>query len=203
MSDATRIVSPNQDARPAGAKITLIVVHGISLPPGKFGGDDVARLFTNTLDPYADPYFSGIVHLRVSSHFFIRRDGRLVQFVPCRRRAWHAGVSSWRGRASCNDFSVGIELEGTDDLAYTAAQYRMLSRVARDLRERYPIRDMVGHSDIAPGRKTDPGAAFDWPLLGRLLGVPPTDGAAGVGTRRGPAEGPGKRPVSGRQGYRL
>jgi len=198
-----RIVSPNQDARPAGAKITLIVVHGISLPPGKFGGDDVARLFTNSLDPDADPFYPGIAHLKVSSHFFIRRDGKLMQFVPCGLRAWHAGVSSWRGRASCNDYSVGIELEGTDDLAYATAQYRMLARIARALRERYPIRDMVGHSEIAPGRKTDPGAAFDWPLLGRLLGVPPTDGTAGVVTNGGPAKGPGKRPVSGKRGFRL
>jgi N-acetyl-anhydromuramoyl-L-alanine amidase len=185
MSGATRILSPNQDARPASAKITLIVVHGISLPPGKFGGDAVAQLFTNALDPNANPYFPGIAHLRVSSHFFIRRDGTPVQFVPCRRRAWHAGVSSWRGRPSCNDFSVGIELEGTDHLAYTTAQYAMLARVARALRERYPIRDMVGHSDIAPGRKTDPGAAFDWARLGRLLGVPRTDGRADTLPNRG------------------
>ncbi len=197
MPDATRIVSPNQDARPAGAEITVIVVHGISLPPGKFGSDGVSRLFTNTLDPDADPYFPGIAHLKVSSHFFIRRDGELVQFVPCRLRAWHAGVSSWRGRASCNDFSVGIELEGTDDVAYTAAQYRMLARVARALCARYPIRDMVGHSDIAPARKTDPGAAFDWPRLGRLLGVLPTDGTAGAAANRDPAQGPDKRPLTG------
>ena len=200
---AIQVPSPNWDARPPGTVISLIVVHGISLPPGKFGGDDVARLFTNRLDPSADPYFPGIAHLRVSSHFFIRRDGNLMQFVLCKRRAWHAGVSSWRGRASCNDFSVGIELEGTDDLAYATAQYRMLARIARALRERYPIRDMVGHSEIAPGRKTDPGAAFDWPLLGRLLGVPPTDGTAGVVTNGGPAKGPGKRPVSGKRGFRL
>jgi AmpD protein len=203
MSDATRIVSPNQNARPAGAKITLIVVHGISLPPGKFGGDGVARLFTNTLDPEADPYYPGIAHLRVSSHFFIRRAGTLVQFVPCGLRAWHAGVSSWRGRASCNDFSIGIEMEGTDELPYSAAQYKMLARVARALRGRYPIRDMVGHSDIAPGRKTDPGAAFDWSRLGRLLGVPPVDGAAGVVPNRGPAKGPGNRPATDRRGHRL
>lgn len=175
---ATQIPSPNCDARPAGTEVSLIIVHGISLPPGKFGGADVARLFTNTLDPGADPYYPGIAHLKVSSHFFIRRDGELVQFVPCGRRAWHAGVSSWRGRASCNDYSVGIELEGTDDLPYAAPQYRMLARVARALRWRYPIRDMVGHRDVAPGRKTDPGAAFDWPRLGRLLGVPPTEGRA-------------------------
>ena len=177
---ATQVPSPNCDARPAGTEVSLIVVHGISLPPGKFGGGDVARLFTNELDPGADPYFPGIAHLRVSAHFFIRRDGELVQFVPCGRRAWHAGVSSWRGLSGCNDYSVGIELEGTDDVPYAAAQYRRLAQVARALRRRYPVRDMVGHSDVAPGRKTDPGAAFDWPRLGRLLGAAPTDGRAGA-----------------------
>ena len=175
---AAQVASPNQDDRPTGSTISLIVVHGISLPPGRFGGDGVARLFTNTLDPDADPYYRGIARLRVSSHFFIRRDGALVQFVPCGRRAWHAGISSWRGRAACNNYSVGIELEGTDDLAYESAQYMMLARLARALRRRYPIRDMVGHCDVAPGRKTDPGAAFDWPRLGRLLGATPTDGRA-------------------------
>jgi N-acetyl-anhydromuramoyl-L-alanine amidase len=177
-SGGTRIDSINCDDRPAGTAISLVVVHGISLPPGVFGGDGVARLFTNTLDAGADPYFPGIAHLRVSSHFFIRRDGSLVQFVPCIRRAWHAGVSSWRGRAACNDYSVGIELEGTDDVPYTGPQYRMLARLARALRDRYPIRDMVGHSDIAPGRKTDPGPAFDWARLGQMLGAGPTDGRA-------------------------
>jgi AmpD protein len=175
---ATQIPSPNCDARPARTAISLIVVHGISLPPGRFGGGDVASLFTNTLDPAADPYYPGIAHLRVSSHFFIRRDGTLVQFVPCRKRAWHAGTSSWRGRPACNDYSVGIELEGTDDRAYAAPQYAMLARVAKALCGRYPIRDMVGHSDVAPGRKTDPGPAFDWPRLGRLLGAAPTSGRA-------------------------
>jgi len=175
---AAQVASPNQDDRPTGAAISLIVVHGISLPPGRFGGDGVARLFTNTLDAGADPYYRGIAHLRVSSHFFIRRDGALVQFVACGRRAWHAGISSWRGRAACNDYSVGIELEGTDDLPYESGQYLMLARLARALRRRYPIRDMVGHSDVAPGRKTDPGPTFDWPRLGRLLGARPTDGRA-------------------------
>jgi AmpD protein len=174
----TQIPSPNCDARPAGTDISLIVVHGISLPPGQFGGGDVARLFTNELDTSADPYYPGIARLRVSAHFFIRRDGELVQFVACARRAWHAGVSSWRGRPGCNDYSVGIELEGTDDLPYMSAQYRRLAQVARALCRRYPIRDMVGHSDVAPGRKTDPGAAFDWPRLGRMLGALPTDGRA-------------------------
>jgi len=180
-ASAVQVPSPNCDPRPAGTDVSLIVVHGISLPPGVFGGGDVARLFTNELDPAADPYYPGIAHLRVSAHFFIRRDGELVQFVPCLRRAWHAGVSSWRGRSGCNDYSVGIELEGTDDLPYQAAQYRRLAQVARALRRRYPIRDMVGHSDVAPGRKTDPGAAFDWLHLGKLLGARPTDGRAGAG----------------------
>ena len=130
LSAAVQVSSPNCDDRPPGTTISLIVVHGISLPPGNFGGDGVVQLFTNTLDPAADPYYPGIAHLKVSSHFFIRRDGSLMQFVPCRRRAWHAGVSSWRGRAACNDFSVGIELEGTDNLPYAALQYRMLARVA-------------------------------------------------------------------------
>jgi N-acetyl-anhydromuramoyl-L-alanine amidase len=175
---AVQVPSPNCDARPPGVAVSLIVVHGISLPPGKFGGDDVTRLFTNTLDSSSDPYYPGIAHLKVSSHFFIRRDGTLVQFVACARRAWHAGVSSWRGRPSCNDFSVGIELEGTDDLPYAAAQYTMLAQLAKALCRRYPIRDMVGHCDVAPGRKTDPGDAFDWRRLGRLLGAAPTSGRA-------------------------
>jgi AmpD protein len=177
-SPARQIPSPNWDARPRGTGISLIVVHGISLPPGRFGSGDVARLFTNTLDQTTDPFYPGIAHLRVSSHFFIHRNGRLVQFVPCRKRAWHAGASSWRGRPACNDYSVGIELEGTDDRAYAAPQYAMLAAVAKALCGRYPIRDMVGHSDVAPGRKTDPGPAFDWPRLGRLLGAAPTSGRA-------------------------
>ena len=167
---ATQVPSPNCDARPAGTDVSLIVVHGISLPPGKFGGGDVARFFANELDPAADPFYPGIAHLRVSAHFFIRRDGELVQFVPCARRAWHAGVSSWRGRPSCNDYSIGIELEGTDDLPYATAQYRRLAQVVRTLRVRYPIRDLVGHSHVAPGRKTDPGESFDWSALRASLG---------------------------------
>jgi len=138
----------------------------------------VSELFTNALDPGAHPYYRKIAHLKVSAHFFIRRDGTLFQFVPCSLRAWHAGVSSWRSARGCNDFSIGIELEGTDDLAYAAPQYAMLARVAAALCKRYPIRDMVGHSDIAPGRKTDPGPAFDWSRLGRVLGVLPTSGTA-------------------------
>jgi len=157
--------SPNQDARPRGTEISLLVVHCISLPPGEFGGDAIERLFTNRLDSAAHPYFRTIAGLRVSAHFLIRRAGELVQFVPLERRAWHAGVSSWRGRARCNDFSVGVELEGTEDAVFTAAQYRRLARLVGHLRTQLPLRDIAAHSDVAPGRKTDPGAHFDWPRL--------------------------------------
>lgn len=141
------------------------MVHSISLPPGEFGGDAIERLFTNRLDPAAHPYFREIEGLKVSSHFLIRRDGELVQFVPVKRRAWHAGVSSWRGRARCNDFSIGVELEGTDDGPFTRAQYARLAMLIRHLRATLPLRDIASHSDIAPGRKTDPGPGFDWPRL--------------------------------------
>lgn len=165
---ARQVRSPNHDARPAGSAVTLIVVHGISLPPGEFGGDGIVRLFTNRLDPSAHSYYASIVSSRVSAHFLIRRRGELLQFVSCNDRAWHAGVSAWNGRARCNDFSIGIELEGTDDSPYAAAQYTMLARLVRALRRAYPIADIVGHSDIAPARKTDPGPAFDWARLRRL-----------------------------------
>ncbi len=160
--EARRIDSPNCDARPADTPVELIVIHNISLPPGIFGGDGVAELFTNCLDPAAHPYYAGIHQLRVSAHFFIRRDGELVQFAPCSQRAWHAGVSSWQGRERCNDFSVGIELEGCDDHPFEAAQYVTLNTLLDALRRAYPIRGIAGHSDIAPGRKTDPGPCFDW-----------------------------------------
>jgi len=166
---ARQIRSSNCDARPADASIALIVIHGISLPPGEFGGDGVTRLFTNRLDPVGHPYYATIAGLRVSAHFFVRRDGSLLQFVPCAARAWHAGESAWRGRRRCNDFSIGIELEGADDAPYAMPQYTMLARLVRALRRRYPIEEVVGHSDIAPGRKTDPGPAFDWARLARLL----------------------------------
>lgn len=169
---ARQVASPNFDARPDDAVVSLVVIHGISLPPGRFGSDDVIRLFTNALDPKADAYFAGLAGLRVSAHFFIRRNGELIQFVSCSDRAWHAGVSTWRGRERCNDYSVGIELEGTDDLAYTARQYRRLATVLRALARRYPLQATVGHSDVAPGRKTDPGTAFDWTRLSRLTGAP-------------------------------
>lgn len=165
----TRIDSPNCDQRPSDAAIRLIVVHAISLPPGEFGGEGVAQLFTNRLDPLAHPYYATIHQLRVSAHFFIRRDGHLIQFVPCHARAWHAGVSCWRSRERCNDFSLGIELEGCDDQPFADAQYARLAELIGQLRKDFPIEDIVGHADIAPGRKTDPGPCFDWPRLHRLL----------------------------------
>ena len=159
---ASFIASPNHDERPDGSAITMAVIHNISLPPGQYGSHDVAALFTNTLDPAAHPYFASIHQNRVSAHFFIRRDGELIQFVPCLRRAWHAGISFWQGRERCNDFSVGIELEGCDTEAFEDAQYAVLNRLLTALKQSYPISDIVGHSDIAPGRKTDPGPCFDW-----------------------------------------
>ena len=166
---ARQIRSPNCDGRPEGTAVTLLVVHNISLPPGQFGGDGIVQLFTNRLDLAAHPYYATLADLRVSAHFLIRRDGELVQFVRCTERAWHAGASQWKGRERCNDYSIGVELEGTDTLPYAAPQYTMLARLAKALRRRYPIEDMAGHSDIAPGRKTDPGAAFDWARLARLV----------------------------------
>ncbi len=194
-SRARQVRSPNCDERPAGAAVTLLVVHGISLPPGAFGGDAIERLFTNRLDRAAHPDFAAIAELQVSAHFLVRRSGRLLQFVPCAQRAWHAGASAWRGRERCNDFSIGIELEGTDALPYTRSQYRMLGRVVGALARRYPIEDIVGHSDVAPGRKTDPGPAFDWARLARALAgtglvkrpgraKPPARGGEGVGGER-------------------
>ena len=165
LSVARFLPSPNCDPRPAGEVVSLVVIHAISLPPGEFGGDAVARLFTNCLDADAHPYYREIHHLRLSAHFFIDRVGSITQFVPCGLRAWHAGVSSWRGRSRCNDFSIGIELEGCDDSAFTAAQYQALEPLLQALQRHYPITDVVGHSDIAPGRKTDPGPHFDWQRL--------------------------------------
>jgi len=159
---APQIASPNFDARPEGAKVSLLVIHGISLPPGQFGGPWIVELFTNRLNTKAHPYFATLVDKRVSAHFLIRREGSLAQFVACEMRAWHAGQSRWRGRDDCNDFSIGVELEGTDDLPYTDTQYVTLAALTRALRRRYRIRDIAGHADIAPGRKTDPGPAFDW-----------------------------------------
>jgi len=168
ISPARQVASPNQDARPPGASIDLVVVHGISLPPGEFGGPWVDRLFTNTLPPDVHPFFATIAGLKVSAHLYIRRDGELVQFVPFHARAWHAGASVWRHRLACNDFSVGIELEGDDAVPYSAAQYRRLAEAIVALRRAYATLApdaITGHSDIAPGRKTDPGPLFDWPRL--------------------------------------
>lgn len=166
------VPSPHCDARPPGSSIDLLVIHGISLPPGEFGGPWIERLFLGTLPPEVHPYFAGIRGLRVSAHLLVRRNGELLQFVPFTLRAWHAGVSSFRGRAACNDFSIGIELEGTDQLAYTDAQYAKLLLLSRLLIAAYPgitPARIVGHSDVAPGRKTDPGPAFDWLRLRRAL----------------------------------
>lgn len=164
-----RVASPNCDMRPVGQRLRLIVVHAISLPPGEFSGDGIERLFTNTLDPEVHPYYREIQFLRVSAHFLVRRSGEVVQFVPCSLRAWHAGASEWRGAECCNDFSIGIELEGCDELPFELPQYSALSKLIGILRQHYPIADIVGHADIAPGRKTDPGPMFDWPFLQRLL----------------------------------
>ena len=165
---ARQVLSPHHDSRPADAATDLIVLHGISLPPGEFGGPAIEQLFTGGLSSDAHPYFRQIAALRVSAHVLVRRDGELVQFVPFGKRAWHAGVSAYEGRAGCNDFSVGIELEGTDDVPYTDAQYARTAAVLRALFKVYPDlapTRVVGHSDIAPGRKTDPGPAFDWTRL--------------------------------------
>lgn len=161
--------SPNCDGRPAGGSIELIVIHAISLPPGQFGGPAVIDFFANRLDTGAHPYYASLRDLRVSAHFFIRRDGGVVQFVPCVKRAWHAGASNWKGRDRCNDFSIGIELEGSDDTAFADAQYAALAKLALALRRTYPIKDIVGHSDIAPGRKSDPGPHFDWRRFRALM----------------------------------
>jgi len=165
--------SPNCNTRPDMADISLIVIHGISLPPGEFGGPWIDELFTNTLDAARHPYFSEVAHLTVSSHLLIRRDGEVVQYVPFDLRAWHAGRSSYQGQENCNDFSIGIELEGTDDLAYTQAQYAQLAHVIPLLNARYPASfgHLAGHDEIAPGRKTDPGPSFDWAHLHELLAV--------------------------------
>lgn len=165
IAEADFLLSPNHDRRPEGMGICLLVVHAISLPPGEFGGMGVEQLFCNRLDAAEHSYYHGIAELRVSSHFYIRRDGRLIQFVPCDMQAWHAGVSNWEGRERCNGFSIGVELEGCDDQEFELEQYRMLNDLIAVLRQRYPIRAVVGHAEIAPGRKTDPGPCFDWSHL--------------------------------------
>lgn len=168
-----RVASPNFDARPAGCAVDLLVLHNISLPPGCFGGGRVQQLFCNALPPDAHPYFAEIAGLRVSAHFLIERDGRITQFVSCLDRAWHAGVSCFQGRARCNDFSVGVELEGDDDSPFEDAQYDALGRLLPALAAALPLAHARGHSEIAPQRKTDPGPYFDWrriPALARLHG---------------------------------
>lgn len=171
-SAARALPSPNFGARPAGegGRVRLIVIHSISLPPGCYGGDEVQQLFTNRLDWDAHPFFQDIRGLQVSAHFFIRRDGALWQFVSCDERAWHAGVSAWRGREGCNDYSIGIELEGLEGESFEAAQYAALARLCTNIARRYPIEGIAGHEHIAPGRKRDPGAGFDWQRLRRALG---------------------------------
>lgn len=161
-SEAKFIASPNIDARPNAEDISLIVIHNISLPPNQYGGNGVIELFTNQLNPDEHPYYAEIGHLKVSSHFFIRRDGELIQFASCNDRAWHAGTSNWQGRERCNDFSIGIELEGSDFEAFEPMQYETLETLIASIKARYPIEAITGHSDIAPGRKTDPGPYFNW-----------------------------------------
>lgn len=185
--NATQIASPNYDCRPCAleklpatqvssaikqtAEISMIVIHNISLPPNEYGGNGIIELFTNTLNPDEHPYYAEIYTRKVSSHFLIRRDGELVQFVSCLQRAWHAGVSQWQGRERCNDFSVGIELEGSDFDAFEQEQYAQLQILITTLKNTYPIKSIVGHSNIAPGRKTDPGPFFDWTKLSALQDV--------------------------------
>jgi AmpD protein len=165
LAGATRVESPFHDARPADAAIELLVVHNISLPPGRFGSGDALRLFTGTLDVTAHPFYAVLAGVRVSAHFFVDRGGAVTQLVSCRARAWHAGVSQFEGRSNCNDFSIGVELEGTDFTPFADAQYQTLARLVSVLRDAYPLRALRGHSDIAAGRKTDPGPLFDWSRL--------------------------------------
>lgn len=169
---ARRLDSPNFGPRPGGTAIDLVVVHSISLPPGEFGGPQVQQLFTNTLDWDAHPYFGTIRGMEVSAHFFVRRGGELVQFVSCDNRAWHAGQSHYLGRDNVNDHSIGIELEGIEGGTFDAPQYETLSSLCSALAQHYPVQHLAGHEHVAPGRKKDPGAGFDWPLLQRSLGWP-------------------------------
>lgn len=169
---AKPLPSPNFGARPAGAAIDLLVLHSISLPPGQYGGDEVQQLFTNRLDWSAHPYFEGIRGLEVSSHFYVRRNGELWQFVSCDDRAWHAGPSQWRGRGNCNDDSIGIELEGLEGDAFEDAQYETLASLCAAAAQHYPIAFVAGHEHIAPGRKQDPGPGFVWRRLRDALGWP-------------------------------
>ena len=169
---ARRVDSLNHDPRPQGQPIDLVVLHSISLPPGEYGGDAVERLFTNRLDPSAHPYYEGLRGLRVSAHFYVRRSGRVLQFVDCGQRAWHAGASVWRAQERCNDRSIGVELEGLEGEAFEAAQYASLPVLLRALQRHYPVAEVVGHEHVAPGRKADPGSGFEWRRLGRALNWP-------------------------------
>jgi AmpD protein len=169
---SARVDSPNCGPRPAGVRADLIVLHSISLPPGQYGGDDVERLFTNQLDWNRHPYFKSIEGIKVSSHFFIRRHGELQQFVSANNRAWHAGVSCYRGRVNCNDYSIGIELEGVEGDGFEDSQYETLAGLCAAILQHHPITGIAGHEHIAPGRKTDPGNGFDWLLLQQALGLP-------------------------------
>jgi AmpD protein len=175
LGEASQVRSPNCAARPAGAVVDLAIIHSISLPPGEYGGDAVERLFTNRLDWEAHPYFGTIRGLRVSAHFLVRRDGALLQFVSCDDQAWHAGRSEWRGRGDCNPYSIGIELEGLEGEVFEAAQYERLAQLLGRLATRYPIACVTGHEHVAPGRKGDPGAAFDWPRLSRATALAAID----------------------------
>ncbi|MEP6739733.1 MAG: 1,6-anhydro-N-acetylmuramyl-L-alanine amidase AmpD [Caldimonas sp.] len=175
---ARRCRSPNFGARPPATKVDLVVVHSISLPPGEFGGDAVERLFANRLDWDAHPYYATIRGLVVSAHFLLRRDAELLQFVSCDQRAWHAGRSVWRGQADCNDFSVGVELEGLEGEVFEAAQYEALGRLIDEIARRYPISAVAGHEHVAPGRKADPGVGFDWRRLERVVHHPGLEFAA-------------------------
>jgi len=172
LKEARQQPSPNCDSRPNESDITLIVIHGISLPPSKFGGDYIDQLFCNKLNPDEHPYFKEIAGLNVSSHLLVRRDGEIVQYVPFQKRAWHAGVSCYENRDCCNDYSIGIEMEGEDETPYTEVQYQVLAKIIKNLIKSYPElneQTIAAHSDIAPGRKTDPGEAFDWEYLKKLL----------------------------------
>lgn len=166
-SGARRVESPNFGPRPEGVQISLVVLHNISLPPDEFGGPYVEQFFTNRLDPAGHPYFLTLADVQVSAHFFLRRDGEVVQFVSADARAWHAGLSAWQGRGNCNDYSIGIELEGSDSQPFAPRQYQALWPLLQALCAAYPISAVAGHEHVAPGRKTDPGPHFHWHELAR------------------------------------
>lgn len=168
---ARSVISPNYGPRPSGANIDLVVLHSISLPPGKYGGDEVQQLFSNQLDWEQHPYFKSIQGIEVSAHFYIRRQGELLQFVSCNDRAWHAGISHYRDKSNCNDYSIGIELEGIEGGSFETSQYETLASLCLAILQHYPIADIAGHQHVAPGRKNDPGEGFDWLLLQQSVGL--------------------------------